>query len=361
MACISKRRDRYVIDFYDSQGKRRWKTLPKGATKAKAKEVLRGIEDRLAKGNYVPDSKVPTFSEVAQDWLEHKKSNLRASTWSVYESHTRIHFEDLNPLRIDRINTARVEKYISDRQRQGMHILTLRKILVSLGQIMGYAVRHGLIPSNPVRDAERPRGQGKAGAVREIGIMRPDEITRLVEAAADQKVRTLFMLAALSGARQGELLGLKWADVDWENGQIHIQRTFNNRHWFEVKTKKSNRRIDLGPAMMKALADWKEACPATELDLVFPNDAGRPMDHNNLYSRHFKPALRRAGLPHFRFHDLRHTYVSLLIEQGENVLYIQKQLGHASPTITMNVYAHLIKTANMEAPKRLEERVLKEG
>jgi integrase len=95
MACISKRRNRWVIDFYDNQGKRRWKTLPKGTTKAKAKEAMRDIEDQLSRGIYPPDKKIPIFSEVAKDWLEYKKPNLRGSTWSVYEGHTRNHFYDL--------------------------------------------------------------------------------------------------------------------------------------------------------------------------------------------------------------------------------------------------------------------------
>lgn len=133
MACIAKRRDRYVIDFYDNQGKRRWKTLPKGTTKAK--EILRELEDQLAKGIYLPDKRTPSFAEVAKDWLEYKKPNLRDSTWSVYEGHTRNHFQDLGPLKINRITTAKIEKFITDRQVQGMNILTLRKILVSLAHL----------------------------------------------------------------------------------------------------------------------------------------------------------------------------------------------------------------------------------
>jgi len=85
MACIAKRRNRYVIDFYDNQGKRRWKTLPKGTTKVKAKESMREIEDQLARGIYLPDKKIPIFSKVAKDWLENKKPNVRHSSWKMYE------------------------------------------------------------------------------------------------------------------------------------------------------------------------------------------------------------------------------------------------------------------------------------
>ncbi len=92
---------------------------------------------------------------------------------------------------------------------------------------MAYAVRHKYIDYNPVRDAERPKGQGKTKK-QKIRVLTPAEINALFEAESDKKYQTLFMLAIFSGARQGELLGLKWSDVDWENNQIHIQRTFNN-------------------------------------------------------------------------------------------------------------------------------------
>jgi integrase len=160
-----------------------------------------------------------------------------------------------------------------------------------------------------------------------------------------------------TGARQGELLGLRWGDIDWETNQILIQRTFNNRRLFSPKTGSSRRKIDLGPAVITTLKRWKMACPPNDLNLIFPNKAGKHIDNSSMLRRHFRPALKAAGLPSVRFHDLRHAYASLLIAQGENIKYIQNQLGHASPTITLNVYAHLMKDRNPEAARRLENSV----
>lgn len=145
--------------------------------------------------------------------------------------------------------------------------------------------------------------------------------------------------------------------MDWENNQIHIQRTFTKGLFFATKTKTSNRKIDLGPKVMTELKKWKLACPKSDINLVFPNETGKPMNYSNMMNRHFKPGLKAAKLPEIRFHDLRHTYASLLIEQGENLKYIQTQLGHSSPTLTLNVYAHLMKPTNQEAACRLEEMV----
>ena len=357
MACISKRRDRYVIDFYDNQGNRQRKTLKSDITKARAKEILRDIEDKLAKGLYLPETKIPLFSEVAKDWLEFKKTNLRKSTWSVYEGHTRNHFKEFNEQKINRITTANVERFITNCQTKEMHLLTLRKILVSLGQIFSYAVRHKYLSHNPLANAERPKNQG-AVKEKKIRILTPDEINAFLDSTVtNQKYYTLFRLAIMSGARQGELLGLQWSDIDWKASQIHVQRTFNHQAWFDVKTETSNRKIDIGPGMIAELKKWKLACMPNKLNLIFPNEAGQPMNHNNLVNRHFNPALKRAGIDRIRFHDLRHSFASLLIEQGENIKYIQNQLGHSTPTVTLNIYAHLIKTVNQESACRLENSV----
>jgi len=360
MACIRKRRGRYVLDFCDQTGNRRWETMPEGATKKAAEDTLRARQDQIEKGVYRTRETTPAFEEVARAWLEHKRPNLRETTWSVYEGHVRNHFKALEGLKINRITTATVEKFITDKQNEGMHLLTLRKVLVALNQVMAYAVRHRYLDHNPVRDAERPRGQGEVKQSK-IRVLSPAEIKALVECVESPKYRTMFMVAIMSGVRQGELLGLKWSDVDWENRQIQIQRTFNNQRWFDTKSRTSNRRIDLGPATIAALKWWKSICPENTHGLIFPNGAGEPMNHNNLVTRHFFPALKAAGLPQIRFHDLRHTYASLLIEQGENVKYIQAQLGHSSPTVTLNVYAHLMKPTNQESACKLEKTIFAES
>jgi len=161
MACISKRRERYVIDFYDHTGKRRWETQPKGTTKTKAKERLRELEDQISKRIYLPDKKIPIFKTVAADWLEQKKTRVRESTLKMYKGYLKNHFEIFDSVKVNRITTAKVEKFITDKQLGGMNLTTLRKIIVTLNQIMAYSVRHEYIDHNPVRDAERPRDQGE--------------------------------------------------------------------------------------------------------------------------------------------------------------------------------------------------------
>lgn len=360
MAKIAKRRGRYVIDYYDNRGKRRWQTLKKGTTLKQAKDELREIENKLARGIYIPAKEVLTFKEVAANWLEYKKANVRRSTWNMYRGHVDNHFEYVNDLKINRITVATVEKFISDRRKKKVTLPTLRKVLITFGQVTKYAIRHKYIDHNPVSEAERPRDQGKERSF-DIHVLKPAEIKSLLDATADKKHHTLFMLAIMSGARQGELFGLKWSDILWKTNQIHIQRTYNNGSWYRPKSKASIRKIDLGPAVLKQLKKWKLGCPPNELDLIFPNESGTPLDHSHVLRNFFWPALDAAELQRIRFHDLRHTYASLLIEQGENIKYIQKQLGHSKPSVTMDIYAHLMNEENPEAAKKLEATIFQSG
>lgn len=356
MACIRKRRERWVLDYYDQRGIRRWKTMKEGTTKKKARQKLAEIEKQIEHGTYRPDRQMPTFANVGQDWLEHKKANIRESTWDMYARILRLHFEEINQIKIDRITIATVEKFATKRQTAGMNLSTLRKLLVTFNQVMAFAVRRRYIDYNPVRDAERPRRQGN-DEPEGFAILSPDEISRFLDAEKDPEYKMLFMLAAMSGARQGELLGLKWSEVDWENNQIRIRRTFNSGKWYSPKSQASKRDIDLGPMVMKELKKWRLGCPPSDLDLVFPSDDGQLIERTYLLKEKFYPALTAAEVKHVRFHDLRHTFASLLLSNGENVKYVQKQMGHASPTVTLNIYAHLMEEVNQAAACRLEATV----
>ncbi len=362
MACITKKRGKLVIDFYDQHGKRRLKTLPEGTTKKDARKVLHGILKQIEHGTYLPDKRIPTFSKVADQWLEHKKLNIREHTYTSYECQVR---NNLKPFfgetKISRINYDSISRFISHEDSRGASIYHIRKSLVLLGGLMKFAVRKRYIDSNPVQDVEKPKGHSRYDEKDEMDILRPDEIRQLLDNVEGLKYETLFTLAVMSGARQGEILGLKWSDIDWYNSQIIIRRTFQHGRFYEPKSMTSKRKIDLGPTVLNKLKKWKLPCPSNELDLVFPNDQGNPIDKNNLVRRHFEPTLRRAKLRKIRFHDLRHTFASLLIDQGEHPKYIQAQMGHSSINVTMDVYGHLMKTVNQESAKRLDLAVFEKN
>lgn len=358
MACITTKRNRLVIDFYDQHGRRRLKTLPKGTTKGEARRVLREIETQIERGTFLSVRHTPLFPEIAKDWLLYKRPNVRESTIIQYDGHIRNHLVPyFKTTKINRINFDSVEKYIAYGIEKGISKVTLKKILVTLGGIMRYSARKKLIDFNPLTLVDKPKNTKTTDR---ISYLRPNEIRRLIDNTDGQKYMTLFKLAVMTGMRQGELLGAKWTDINWQDKQIYVSRSFNNGRFHDPKTHSSRRAIDIPPSMVEDLKKWQLTCMISNQDLIFPNEAGKPMNHQNMVTRHFNPSLRRAGLPIIRFHDLRHTYAALLIEQGEHPKYIQSQMGHSSIKITMDTYGHLMKSINREASIKLDKTVFGE-
>ncbi len=361
MATVAKRRGKYVLDFYDQAGKRRWVTLPEGTTKKEAKEALAEIEKQVKHGTYMPIRVIPAFSEIADTWLTSKASCVRESTHQQYKGHVTNHLNPfLGEMKVTQVTFGVLEKFKNDALNREVTPATLRKVFVTLNAILDYAVKVRCLEHNPAIYVDRPSGGGvhDAEANGQMNVFNPDQIRMLLDAADTGRDKILYMTAVLTGMRQGELLGLKWDDIDWANCQIQVRRSYNHGEFYEPKTKTSKRRIDLAPELVHELKKWNLACPKGELNLVFPTTTGTTDDAVNMLKRRFFPALDRAGLHRIRFHDLRHTYASLLIDQGEHPKYIQVQMGHSSIKITMDIYGHLMNSVNREAACKLGRCVL---
>ncbi len=184
-----------------------------------------------------------------------------------------------------------------------------------------------------------------------------EEMQALVE-ATDSRYKALIATACFTGLRQGELLGLQWGDIDFESRRIYVRRTLQQGKSYEPKSHHSKRSVDI-PIFLVEMLKTHQTRTTVELDsnkyeLVFPNSVGKPFDKANLLVRVLLSALKRAGLRQIRFHDLRHSYASLLINNNANIKYVQKQLGHSSCQVTLDTYSHLIPEVGQEAISKLE-------
>ena len=261
MSCITRRRGRYVIDFYDQHGKRRWKTMKKDATRKEAIEYLGDIEKKIRHGSFIPNKALPYFTEIADQWLSSKEPNIRHSTYDQYQGHLKCHLKPyFKKAKIHQITFDSIEKFKKHSLDCGVSIPTLKKILVNLGAILTHAVRMRYIDFNPAREIEKPRGKSLHEG-KDMVVLNPESIRALLEAAATWKDRVFFMTAVMTGMREGELIGLKWGDFDWFNSQVYVQRTFNHGRFYEPKSKTSKRKIDLAPELVSELKKWKLACP----------------------------------------------------------------------------------------------------
>jgi len=152
-------------------------------------------------------------------------------------------------------------------------------------------------------------------------------------------------------------LGAAWSHIDWESGQFHVRRTYKEGRFQEPKTRTSYRRLSLPTFLLRELKVWRMACPKSPYDLIFPNLDGQPMSHSNLMTRGFHPALKRAGIRRIRFHDLRHTFASLMISNGEDIVRVSRLMGHSTASFTLNVYSHMLPREHDPSGDRLASLV----
>lgn len=231
--------------------------------------------------------------------------------------------------------------------------------------VFNYAGRNRWVDHNPVEHVENLKVAVSVDANPiDANILSPAEVQRLLAAAEpghrkrDGSLKSnnyalLIKTAIFTGIRSGELRGLQWGDIDWQCHQLHVRRSWKEGTFHQPKTQASIRRLDLPKFLVSELREWRLACPKGADDLIFPNLAGRPMSNANLLQRGFYPALRRAGLRKIRFHDLRHTFASLLIANGEDIVRVSRLLGHSSPTVTLNVYSHMLPQEHYGSADRL--------
>lgn len=285
---------------------------------------------------------VPLLAQYVAVWLDGLEGLVLPSTIEAYAGRLNRHaLPRLRECRIDEITVEDILSLISDMRRQGLSGTTIATTLTPLSRLFAHAARRGLIAVNPVSQLdrnERPRISRQ-----ERPVLDREEIERLLE-AAPARFRTLLATAILSGLRQGELLGLHWRDVDFDNELIHVRTALSRkRQDVPPKTERAIRDVVLIPALAQLLHLHKQESRFNEPDdYVFTTRYGTPEHASHLGHRVLSPALETARIRPIRWHDLRHTFASLLIAGGANITFVSRQLGHTSSQITLGVYAHLL-------------------
>jgi integrase len=223
-----------------------------------------------------------------------------------------------------------------------------------------------MLAQNPASSVDIPRTVRK-----EMQVLTAEECGKFLETAKEDKLFVLFKLALASGMRPEEYLGLQWKDIDMEKGSVTVQRAlvWNRKgggwSFTAPKTVHSRRNIPLPESVMVALkahrrqqseARLKAGADYQNHDLVFASREGTPIIPRNLLSRHFKPILTRAKLPQsLRLYDLRHTCATLLLGAKEHPKIVSERLGHASVTLTLDTYSHVLPTMQQAATEKLEK------
>jgi integrase len=384
---IRKLRGKWYL-VIDHKGKRKTKAI--GASKAVAEEVRRNVELQLANSELgcfgEPDGQqTDSFDNYSKKWLRDHGQNIKNSTDRSYEQLLRLHVTPrFGQKRLGAITRDDVKEFLSDlaertkKRKDGSEVSafsrnTIRLILSALRAVLSAAWEDKLIPSNPASKVgkfnKKEKGQAKAQA------MTRAESDKFLESVLEicPKYYALFFTALRAGLRKGELIALKWGDIqfgeseDDSNRFILVQRNYYLAEFITPKNHEC-RRVDMSKQLRavllmlrdeRLLAAFQNGKTSIADDLAFPSEAGTPLFPDNIAPRYMEPALQKAGLRKFRFHDLRHTFGSLLIQAGVSPAYVQKQMGHKSIQVTVDTYGHLIPGENVAWIDQIDSKSLK--
>lgn len=344
-------------------GKRRRVKVAFRGSKRDAEREMHRILHELETGTYVPPTHM-TVGEYLFWWLEHyARASTAPRTFESYEMIVRRHLVPaLGSVPLQKLQPVQIQAYYT----KALETLSPRTVAYHhavLHEALRHAVRWQLIRVNPADAVKRPHYRRPAPTV-----LDEKGAAALLEAAAGHQDYYLILTALLTGMRQGELLGLRWEDVDLEAGVIYVRRALQRIKgqgfvWRGPKTEAGRRAVAISPRVVAALRKLKREQASARLllgeayhdaGLVFCRPDGRPIDATALTKR-FRKLADAVGFPNLRFHDLRHTHATLLLAQGVHPKIVQERLGHEDVTLTLNTYSHVLPGLQAEAAKKLDE------
>jgi integrase len=362
---ISRRKDGLYMARYTIQtptGTKR-KTIYGKEREEVADKLIEALSNRN-KG-LVFDADNLKLGEYLGRWLtDSVRDTVRPTTFERYEQVVRVHIRPaLGKVKLKNLTSAHVRGLYRQKLDAGLSSRTVQYVHVTLHKALKQAVSDGLIPRNVTEAAKPPQVRRE-----EMQPLTAEQVKVLFEAAKGDRLEALYVLAVTTGLRQGELLGLRWDDIDLEVGTLQVRRTLTTAKGGPVlstpKTKGSRRSVKLSQTALKALRSHLER-QLEEIDrvgdlwcengLIFASEGGSLLSRQHVTAHRFKPLLKRAGLPEIRFHDLRHTCATLLLIKNVNPKVVSEMLGHSSIAITLDTYSHVLPTMQESAAKAMED------
>lgn len=332
----------WSVRFYGPDGRQR----ERGgfSTRRDAEAMLREELGKVDRGAFRDPVRIG-FADLAERWLATSvRPSVRPATFTSYEGAVRNHLVPyFGSVPVTSITREQVERFLAEKLaarrpdgRREWSPKTIHNVFLALRKMLATAEEWNYLASSPaarVKPVKRETPERQWLSAEELA-----DVLR----AAEEPWRLVFRVAALTALRRGELLGLRWGDVELDRVRLHVRQTFGRYGFAPPKSAAGRRVVPLSPALVGELRRWKLAAPPNPGGLVFASRAGTPLDPDNLV-RAWERALRRAGLRHLPFHSLRHTAVSLLIAHERlNPKQLQTMIGHASIEMTFGTYGHLL-------------------
>jgi len=361
---ITKRKDgrwmaRYTVQT--AKGPRRKHIY--GRTRQEVAEKLsKAVSERV--GGLVFDGDHETLEAYLQRWIDEVlRGTVKQPTLENYAYIARLHIiPELGRVRLRALKSRDVRRLYREKLDAGLSPRTVQIIHTVLRKALQQAVRDDVLPRNVCDAVTAPRKTKK-----EMQPLTPEQAKRLLENVHEDRLRALYVLAVTAGLREGELLGLRWEDVDLERKLLHVRRQLTRTRdglSFTAPKRGKARVVRLTDMAIAALKIHREAQNEEraragslweETSLVFTSTIGTPVDVGNLTYRSFRPLLKSADLPRIRFHDLRHTCATLLLSKGTHPKIVQEMLGHANISMTMDTYSHVLPDMQEKAVSAMDD------
>jgi integrase len=352
----------------------RWQarvTLENGQRKAYYGKTRAGVQQKLTVVLHDRDKGLPvgmderqTVAQYLVAWLETIKPTIRPRTWKRYAELMNLHAVPvLGKIPLAKLTAQQVQRLYSVKLEDDLSSTTVHHLHEVLHRALAQAQRLGLVGRNVTEFVDVPRM-----AEHEMHILDREQVRRLLEAARQDWLEALYVLAVSTGMRQGELLALRWSDIDLDRGIVQVRATLQwakggNYILAAPKTRQSRRQIMLTALACAALhthhlrqSEERLAAgvPWGPHDLVFTSKTGNALDGRNVTRTDFARLLQRAGLPAIRFHDLRHTAATLLLGRGVNPKIVSEMLGHTKVGITLDIYSHVLPDMQQQAAAEMD-------
>jgi integrase len=342
-------------------GKRRQKRVT-ARTRRECEEKIRAILDQADEGDAVGHEKL-TLEEFAKQWLEAVEPALRPSTFRRYADMLRVHIlPQLGKRQLPKLTPSDLQRFYANRLTYGLSSTSVHHLHVMLHRVLKQAERWGMVSRNVASMVDAPRR-----TFPEITTWNLEQVNHFFTVADQHHLAALWRLALLTGMRRGELLGLKWEDIDFDRGVLAVRRTMSRGkggQWElgQPKTTSGRRSIALPASCVTVLRKHRANQNVQRLRLgelwqdcgfVLTNRTGGSLHVNSLGAA-FKAVTATSKLPVIRFHDLRHTSATLLLAQGVHPKIVQERLGHADISMTLNRYSHVTPDMQRSAADMLD-------
>lgn len=325
---------RWCAKYEDATGK--WRYLYR-KNKAEAKKALRqALKDR--DDGIIPPSKI-TVGALLDEWMEDTKGSVGHRTWLHRDGFVRLHIKPrIGATKLAQLDPDDVRRLYKRKLAEGMASSSVKRIHIILNQAMRHAVRCKYIGTNPLDGVKAPTVK-----TRPMDVLTPEQVNRLLDTAYGDRFECAILLGALVGFRVGEILSLRYEDLDLVEGTVSVRRTLWRSKTYSPKTDASEATIKIPALALEGLRRHAASNDNPKEGWLFPTKNGKPVGAPHFHTWGWKRMLRKAGLPEsITFHQLRHGTASLLLSQGVPLPIVSKYLRHANPGITATIYAHII-------------------